>query len=418
MANKKSASKQFSELRRRAEKAVQKRPLDTHDVAELSDQEMQRLIHELQVHQIELEMQNDELRRFQNEIEESRNKYSELYDKYSNLYDFAPVGYFTIKEKGKIAQANLTGAALLGIDRQSLIGKPLTRFISKEDQDTFYFHCLQVSEKKGHHTCEVKMLNDDNAPFYARLESIAVRSEDENTAKLRTAIMDITDRKMIDQKLQVSLKEKEVLLREVHHRVKNNMQVMISMINLQCVKIEDKQICDELNKIVDRIDSMGFVHNQLYKSKDLMKVEIHEYINRIAQNLFVSHGLDSAKISLKIDKSDIALSMDNAISCGLIITELITNCLKYAFPENRKGEIRVTFGCLGGGQLEIGVSDDGVGMPANFDFRGSDTLGVNIVKALAEQQLGGTVNLDRSNGTKFLIRFKERSHKGAVQSEL
>jgi PAS domain S-box-containing protein len=414
MPKKKTASKHFSELRQRAEKALQKRPPDDLDFAELSNEEMHRLVHELQVHQIELEMQNDELRRSQNEIEESRNKYSELYDTYSNLYDLAPVGYFTIKEKGIIAQANLTGASLLGIDRQSLIGKPLTRFIAREDQDTFYLHRLQVLKKKGNHTCEIKMMNHDNAPFYARLDSIAVLSEDENAAKLRTTITDITDRKMIDQQLQASLKEKEVLLQEVHHRVKNNMQVIISMIDLQCEKIKDKQICAELNKTSDRIHSMALVHNQLYKAKDFLKVDINKYINRIAQNLFVSHGVDSTKISLKIGKSDIALSLDNAISCGLILTELMTNCLKYAFPENRKGEIRVEFGSLGDGHLEMRMSDDGVGMPVNFDFKDSDTLGVKIIRALAEHQLGGTVELDSTNGTKFTIRFKERTHKGVV----
>ena len=280
---------------------------------------------------------------------------------------------------------------LLGIDRQSLIGKPLTRFISREDQDTFYLHRMQVLKKNGNHTCEIKMMNYDNTPFYAQLESIAVRGEDENATKLRTAITDITDRKMTDQQLQTSLKEKEVLLQEVHHRVKNNMQVMISLINLQCEKIEDKHICDMFNKTVDRINSMALVHKQLYKSKDFSKVDINKYINSIAENLFVSHGVDTTKISLKIGKNDIALSLDSAISCGLIINELITNSLKYAFPENRKGEIRVEFGYLGDGQLEMRVSDDGVGMPTNFDFRDSDTLGVQIVNALAEHQLRGTV---------------------------
>ena len=407
MPNDEPASKRSIDLRKRAEKALQERPPDYLESTELSNEEVHNLIHELQVHQIELEMQNDELRRFQNEIEESRNKYS-------HLYDFAPVGYFTVKEKGIIAQANLTGAALLGIDRASLIGKPLTRFVSMEDQDTFYLHRLQVLKKNGNHTCEIKMMNFNKTPFYARLESIAVQGEDENAAKLRTAITDITDRKMIDQQLQASLKEKEVLLQEVHHRVKNNMQVMISMINLQCEKIEDKKICDELNKIVDRINSMVLVHNQLYKSKDFLKVDINKYIHRIAQNLFVSHGVDTAKISLKIGKSDIALSLDSAISCGLIITELITNSLKYAFPENRKGEIRVEFGYLSDGQLEMRMSDDGVGIPANFDFRDSDTLGVKIANALAEHQLGGTVRLDSTNGTKFLIRFKERPPPGVI----
>ena len=407
MPNDEPASKRSIDLRKRAEKALQERPPDYFESTELSNEEVHNLIHELQVHQIELEMQNDELRRFQNEIEESRNKYS-------HLYDFAPVGYFTVKEKGIIAQANLTGAALLGIDRASLIGKPLTRFVSMEDQDTFYLHRLQVLKKNGNHTCEIKMMNYNKTPFYARLESIVVQGEDETAAKLRTAITDITDRKMIDQQLQASLKEKEVLLQEVHHRIKNNMQVMISMINLQCEKIEDKQICDELNKIVDRINSMVLVHDQLYKSKDFLKVDINKYIHRIAQNLFVSHGVDTAKISLKIGKSDISLSLDSAISCGLIITELITNSLKYAFPKNRKGEIRVEFGYLGDGQLEMRMSDDGVGMPAYFDFRDSDTLGVKIANALAEHQLGGTITLDSTNGTKFFIRFKERPPPGVI----
>ena len=409
MPNNKPASKRFNDLRKRAEEALQERRLDNLESTELSKEEMHRLIHEIQVHQIELEMQNDELRRQQNEIEESRNKYS-------HLYDFAPVGYFTVKKQGMIEQVNLTGAALLGIERQFLIGKPLTRFIASKDQDTFYFHHLQVLKKDGNHSCEIEMMKYDKTPFYAQLKSIAVRSENENAAKLRTAITDITDRKMIDQQLQASLKEKEVLLQEVNHRVKNNMQVIISMINLQCQKIEDKQISDELNKTVDRINSMALVHNQLYESKDFLKVDINKYISNIAENVFKSRGVDTAKISLKIVKNDIALSLDSAINCGLIIYELITNALKYAFPENRKGEIRLEFGYLKDGQLEMQVSDDGVGLPMNFDFKDSDTLGVQIVKALAEHQLGGTVKLDTTKGTKFLIRFKDRTHKGVIQS--
>ena len=377
---------------------------------EILTDEVQMLLEDLQIHQFELEMQNDELRRAQMELEAAR-------DKYSDLYDFAPVGYFTISEKGMILEANLTGADLIGVGRQSLLGMPLSRFIAKEDQDAFYLHRAQVVKKDIIHKCELKMMNYDNIPFYGQLQSVAVRSEDENATKLRTAITDITDRKMIDQQLQASLKEKEVLLQEVNHRVKNNMQVLIAMINLQCEKIEDKKICDELNKTVDRINSMAHVHNQLYKSKDFLKVDINKYISNIAENLFVSHGVDTAKISLKISKNDIALSLDSAISCGLIIYELITNSLKYAFPENRKGEIRLEFGHLDDGQLEMRLSDDGVGLPMNFDFKDSDTAGVQIVKSLAEHQLGGTVKLDSSKGTKFLIRFKERTLKGPILSE-
>ncbi len=127
--------------------------------------------------------------------------------------------------------------------------------------------------------------------------------------------------------------------------------------------------------------------------------------------------MDTARISLKIGKNDIALGLDSAISCGLIINELITNSLKYAFPENRKGEIRLEFGYLDDGQLEMRVSDDGVGVPMNFDFQNSDTLGVQIVKDLAEHQLGGTVKLDNTQGTTFLIRFTEQTHQVAIQSD-
>jgi two-component system, sensor histidine kinase PdtaS len=406
MANNNSASKKLSKLRKRAEKALSKQPPENLESAELSNKEMLRLIHELQVHQIELEMQNDELRRFQHEIGESHNKYAELYEKYSNLYDFAPVGYFTIKEKGIIEQANLTGANLLCIDRQSLIGKPLARFISGKDQDIFYLHHLKVLKNNDNHSCEIKMMNYNNAPFYAQLESMAVRGADETHVKMRTAITDITNRKMADQQLQASLKEKEVLLQEVHHRVKNNMQIMISLINLQCEKIEDKHICEMFTNTVDRINSMALVHKQLYKSKNFSKIDITKYISSLVENLFASHCVDTDKISFKIGINDITLSLSNAISCGLIINELITNSLKYAFPGDRKGEIRVEFGYLSDGQLEMRVSDDGVGMPVNFELRNSETLGVLIVKALAEHQLGGTMVLDSTKGTKFLIRFK------------
>ena len=405
MQKNKGKPNSFNKLRKQAEKRLSE--IDA-DLSNMPLKDINELIHELAVHQIELEMQNDELRRTQLDLEAA-------IVKYTDLYDFAPVGYFTISERGIIEKANLTGADLFNIDRQSLIGKPLTRFISREDQDTFYLHHRQVLKKNGNYTCEIKMMNYDNTPFYAQLDSIAGWGADENDTKLRTAITDITGRKMLDQQLRTSLKEKEVLLQEVHHRVKNNMQVMTSLISLQCEKIEDKHICDMFNKTVDRINSMALVHKQLYKSKDFSEVNIIDYINSIAESLFVSHGMDPAKISLNTVSNDIIiLNLDSAISCGLIINELITNSLKYAFPEDRGGEIRVEFGCLDDGQLEMRVSDDGVGIPKNFDFRQSDTLGIQIVKALAEHQLGGTVKMDSAEGTKFRIRFKEPSCKGIV----
>ena len=412
MQNKKTLEDHLTLLRKKAEKALQERPIKNLELDKLSNDEIYSLLHELQVHEIELEMQNEELRRIQAEIEASRNQYAELYAKYSNLYDFAPVCYFIIRDKAAIEEANLTAADLLGLNRKSLIGKPLTRFIDNEDQDTFYFHHARVLEDNKIHECEIKMMNYDDVPFHAQLKSMAVHHEDQTMTKMRTAITDITNRKMADQALQSSLKEKEVLLQEVHHRVKNNMQVVISLINLQCETIEDKHICDLFYKTVDRINSMALVHQQLYKSKDFSKVDITRYISDIVENLFVSHRVKLDKIALNIDKSDINLSLDSTISCGLIINELITNSLKYAFPEGRRGEIRVEFEYLADGRLEMRVSDDGIGMPENFFHRDTETLGLQIVKTLAEYQLGGAVVVDNTNGTKFFIRFKEPSLEG------
>ena len=403
-------------LRKCAEKALQKRLPDDVERVDLSKEETNRLIHELQVHQIELEMQNDELRRIQNEIVASRDKYSELFERYSSLYDFAPVGYFTLKEKGIIEQANLTGATLLGMERQSLIGKPLTRFISKEDQDIFYLHHTQVVKKKGNHTCELKMMRDGDASFIGQLESKAEQDKADNVVHVRTAITDITDRKITQHRLQASLREKQVLLQEVHHRVKNNMQVIISLINLKCEKIEDPNIRDLFRQTVDRINSMALVHTQLYKSKDFSEVNICHYIKSIVEHLFQSHGVNPVKIRFIMDSTDRPVSLDSAINCGLIVNEVVTNSIKYAFPEEQTGEIRVGFERRDDGALDMHVSDNGVGMPTSYDVRDIDTLGFKIIHAVAEHQLGGTLNLDRTNGTHYSIRFKDRFNRGDVEN--
>ena len=180
-----------SQLRRRAEDAVAGRSEDDRG---LSAGETRRLIHELQVHQVELEMQNEELRRAQAELEAAR-------DRYSDLYDFAPVGYVTISEKGIILEANLTAAALLSIERGRLVGNPLSRFVSKEGQDAFYLHCRQVFETGDRQICEVRMMKQDGTGFHAQLESMAVRDSDGNFTRYRTVISDITERKQVEREL-------------------------------------------------------------------------------------------------------------------------------------------------------------------------------------------------------------------------
>ncbi len=197
-----------SGLRKRAEESLRRKVADREDISALSPEEVQRLVHELRVHQIELEMQNDELRRAQLEAEESR-------DRYLDLYDYAPVGYLALDKNALILEANLSGAGLLGIERDSLIGKPLTNFVHKESQDTFYFHRNQVLQTGTRHVCEIKLVKPDGGWFHAQLESLGMADSDGELSRLRTLIADTTDRKLAEETV---LRARDELERRVEER--------------------------------------------------------------------------------------------------------------------------------------------------------------------------------------------------------
>ncbi len=189
------SKKKLSELRQRAEAALAEKAGSASDASLLSPEDVKKLIHELQVHQIELEMQNEELRRAQVALEESK-------DRYVDLYDYAPVGYFTLDKNALILEANLSGADLLGMDRDRLMNKPLAKFVHKDSQDTFYLHRKQVLETSIRHICEIKLVKPDGSWFHAQLESIGIPDSDGELSRLRTAISDVTDRKVAEQALR------------------------------------------------------------------------------------------------------------------------------------------------------------------------------------------------------------------------
>ncbi|MBT6228612.1 MAG: PAS domain S-box protein, partial [Candidatus Scalindua sp.] len=186
--------KNSSDLRKKAEKKLE---LETIDIKKLSNDELRRLAYEFRVHQIELDLQNDELQQAQVELEYSR-------DKYSSLYDFAPVGYFTISDKGIFLEANLTCATMLGIERSSLINKPLSKFIKREDNNKYYRYILHVFEKHEHKTVELVMVKKDGTEFYAQLECVVTQDEDENPKTCRAILTDITESKQAEERLRDS----------------------------------------------------------------------------------------------------------------------------------------------------------------------------------------------------------------------
>ncbi len=210
-----------SSLRKRAEEFLNKHP---EAIKEIASVDVKKLVADLHVHQIELEIQNEELRRAQLELEASR-------DKYSDLYDFAPVGYVTVSEKGLILQANFSCAAMLGIERSSLIRKPFSRFITKDDQDVFYLHQKKLLETKTKQVCELNLIRKDRTQFYAQLESIAVKDAKGSTLQTRTTITDINDRKLTEEALRKAhdeldrqVKERTGELRETNKELKQEIE--------------------------------------------------------------------------------------------------------------------------------------------------------------------------------------------------
>jgi two-component sensor histidine kinase/putative methionine-R-sulfoxide reductase with GAF domain len=208
-------------------------------------------------------------------------------------------------------------------------------------------------------------------------------------------------------KIMASLKEKEVLLREIHHRVKNNMQVISSLLNLQFDSVKDRQFTEMLRESHNRIKTMALVHEKLYRSKDLAHVNSKDYITDLMSGIFRSYGYYKGRIALKVEVQDEWLGIDTAIPSGLIINELVSNALKHAFPDDREGEIKISFQKTDEDEYNLIISDNGIGMPEEMDFRKTESLGLRLVMSLSENQLQGKIELDRTEGTEFRIRFRE-----------
>ncbi len=216
---------------------------------------------------------------------------------------------------------------------------------------------------------------------------------------------DITDKKIAEEKLKESLKEKEVLLKEVHHRVKNNLQVISSILNLQSSYIEDVKTLSILKESQNRIKSMAFIHESLYQTNDLSKINFSEYVVTLSKNLVHSYRILSNSVVLNLDINKMTLSLDLSIPCGLIINELVSNALKYAFTSNKKGVITIKISCVKN-TVTLIIGDNGIGLPNNVDYKKTDSLGLQLVITLVEQ-INGTIELDNEKGAKYKIVFKK-----------
>ncbi len=213
---------------------------------------------------------------------------------------------------------------------------------------------------------------------------------------------DISKRKSAEDQLHSSLREKEVLLKEIHHRVKNNLQIISSLLNLQTSTIQDDATRELIRESQNRVRSMALIHEKLYQSASLARIDFGEYLRNLTRDLFRSYS--AGGVTLKLQAEDIHLDVDTAIPCGLIITELVSNALKYAFPQGQGGELLITFARIARDKYALSVTDNGTGLPRAVDFRSPKTLGLQLVNMLISQ-LRGTLDVVSDGGTTFMITF-------------
>jgi two-component sensor histidine kinase len=251
---------------------------------------------------------------------------------------------------------------------------------------------------------ERKRVEEELRKHRDHLEGMVVQRTAEVVIANLQLKQDITRRKRVEKKLKTSVKEKEVLLKEIHHRVKNNLQIIYSIINLQSGKIKDRKILNIFRQMQSRIRSMGLIHEKLYQSKDLARLDLGQYIQSLTVHLFHTYKIKADEINLTTDIDDVFFDIDTTIPCGLIINELVSNSLKHAFPGNRKGEVSVKMHKDQKGHYTLIVKDTGIGFPGDVDFRETDTLGMKLVSDLVKQ-LKGTIELIRIKGTEFKIIF-------------
>jgi PAS domain S-box-containing protein len=232
---------------------------------------------------------------------------------------------------------------------------------------------------------------------------------DQRTGQMKGVIeyvRDITERKKAEDRLQSSLREKEVLLREVHHRVKNNMQVISSLLNLQSRHLRDPRIIEAFRNSQRRIRSMALIHERLYQSSDLSRIEFSQYLRNLATHLFHSYQVDANRVRLRMDAEPVYVNINTAIPCGLIVNELVSNSLKHAFPEGRSGEVAVELRRVPENGYLLRVRDDGIGFPDGLDIRRTETLGMQVVTTLVSQ-IDASIDLNREPGTDFTVHFQE-----------
>jgi|GEM_PF-2004839 len=343
---------------------------------------------------------------------------SETRRRLADIIDFLPDATFVIDKEGRVIAWNRAMEAISGVPARDILGRggyeyslpfhgerrPVLIDMVLNPQEVVESNYSIIERSDGLLIGEGSASSLGRGTYLWGAASPLYNSRGEIVGAIES-IRDISERKLSEEKLKDSLQEKEVLLREVYHRVKNNLQIISSMLNLQANYLKDPETREVLSDCRNRVRSMSLVHESLYGSDNLARVNFADYLISLTGRLLSSFGVDKGRINLDLDLEEIFLDIDKAISCGLIVNELLSNSLKHAFPEGRTGQVWIRLGSIKEKMMLI-IGDDGVGLPADLDIHKAQSLGLKLVDGLIKQAKG-TVEIDRRNGTEYTIQFAD-----------
>ncbi|HEX6896692.1 MAG TPA: histidine kinase dimerization/phosphoacceptor domain -containing protein [Bryobacteraceae bacterium] len=328
-------------------------------------------------------------------------------DPLAKILDLADDAIISIDEDQRIVLFNQGAERIFGYTHQELGGKSLdillpAQHVTMHRQHIRDFAASKTSARRMGERSEIRARRKDGSEFPAEasISKVSVDGKSMFTVILR----DVTGRVAAEELIRNSLREKEALLKEIHHRVKNNLQVVSSLLGLQSRAVGDESTRRMFHESQNRIHSMALLHESLYQSNNLSRIDFPEYIRQLAAHLFHSYGVPADRIHLRTDLDRLYLNLDAAVPCGLIINELISNSLKYAFPDGRKGEVRVELHEQSDHTARLVVADNGIGLRSDIDWETARSLGLRLVRTLADQ-LGAKLEVQSREGTKVQLTF-------------
>lgn len=329
-------------------------------------------------------------------------------DSFRRVVEWAPNAMVMIDTAGLIVLVNAEMERVFGYQRNELVGRPVEqlvpeRFSGKHAAYRNGFFASPAPRPMGSgRDLFARRADGSEFPVEIGLNPIST----EAGVMVLASIVDITERKRAQQRIEKALEEKTVLLKELHHRVKNNLQMISSLLNLQAGNVGDPRLREVLDECQNRVKAMGLTHQLLYEHKDFSRVDLGEYLSRLAQLLLSAYRTRGRRITLNLvlppDRHYIGL--EKAIPCGLAVNELVTNAFKHAFPDDRQGEITISLTPDEDSRVLLSVADNGIGLPSGFDLSTARSLGLRLLPLLADQ-MQGNVTVGCDNGSRFELRF-------------